>query len=133
MVYLPQVGDFLPAALCTSLRDEDREPYHVRSPRRTGQDARPEGFGIQVVIACQKVKDITAMPPGVAVPAAATRHGGHIDPKGGVLIHPIAVMLSKGTMPQAALVQVDIATNQGEGVLGRTLGRDGSVARRGSG
>jgi len=65
------------------LNDAQQEEYHqysISSKHLPRQDALPEGPGIDTQVQTQKVKDIAALLPHVAVPAGTARELGTIDP-----------------------------------------------------
>src|SRR5438128_1157247 len=81
------------------------------------ENAPPECFGIQAMIETQEIKERAAFAPGIAVPAGAAWSSRPVDPKRGVTILAIAVMLTKRAAAQATSIQPHVATDYQQRVL----------------
>src|SRR5947209_12378003 len=90
----------------------------------------PEDTSVQVMVEQQEIKDVAAELAGVAVPTGGAGRAGQVDAKGGVSVPPIVVVPAKGAAAHAALVQLDVATDQRKRVLHRTPLMNGHRRRR---
>src|SRR5437764_14485679 len=77
----------------------------------------PEDTGVQVMVEQQEIKDVAAERSGVAIPASGAGRARLIDTKGGVSVPPIVVVPAEGATAHAAVIQLDVAADQGERVL----------------
>src|SRR6266566_9225164 len=91
----------------------------------------PEGTSIQVMVEQQEIKDVAAERSGVAVPAGSAGRARRVDAKGGVSVPPVIVVPAEGTATHAAVIQLDVTTDQGKRVLHRTPLMDGHRGRGG--
>src|SRR5262245_2359985 len=85
--------------------------YHCRLQRLDHAiflNLLPECGGIQIIVLAEKIKDGTALLPGIAVPAVATRRTWFIDFEGWLCILSPSVVISKGTLPDTIFIQIDI-------------------------